>query len=237
MSLLGPLLPSCVRVAESFGDPAAVFLFPEEEKAVERATDRRRREFATVRHCAHRALTALGRTAEPLVPGPAGEPRWPPTVVGSMTHCEGYRAAAVARGAEVDSLGIDAEPHAPVSAGLLARTALPRERRLVAQLTDHAPHMHWDRLLFSAKESVYKAWYPLTGQWLGFTEAELDISPTTGTFRARLLRFGQGSAGEPLDVFHGRWNITHGLVLTAVAHLPGLRPAWNTEIPAEHKDQ
>ncbi len=43
------------------------------------------------------------------------------------------------------------------------------------------PGPSWDRLLFSAKESVYKAWFPLTGRWLGFEEAAITINPADGT--------------------------------------------------------
>ncbi len=48
----------------------------------------------------------------PILPGQRGAPRWPAGVVGSMTHCAGYRAAVVARADEVTSLGVDAERRA-----------------------------------------------------------------------------------------------------------------------------
>ncbi|WP_442812969.1 hypothetical protein OG930_28490 [Streptomyces sp. NBC_01799] len=46
----------------------------------------------------------------PIPPSPFGAPVRPPGVVGSITHCTGYRAAAVALRARVLSVGIDAEP-------------------------------------------------------------------------------------------------------------------------------
>jgi 4'-phosphopantetheinyl transferase EntD len=219
-TLLGGLLPAGVETAESFEDPADVYLFPEEAAAVAKAVDKRRREFATVRHCARRALEALGRTAVPLVPGLRGAPGWPQDVVGSMTHCDGYRAAAVAHSCDVTSLGIDAEPHGPLPDGVLESVTLPGERRHLAELSGHRPAVHWDRLLFSAKESVYKTWFPLTGEWLGFEEAELDFDPDAGTFRARLLREGHDRAGRRLRTFHGRWQTSRGLVMSAIAYLP-----------------
>jgi 4'-phosphopantetheinyl transferase EntD len=219
-TLLGTLLPQGVQAAEAFEDPdpADVFLFPEEEAAVAKAVDKRRREFSTVRHCARRALAGLGRTAVPLVPGLRGAPGWPADVVGSMTHCDGYRAAAVAHRADGASLGIDAEPHGPLPDGVLDAVSLPRERALLAELSGHAPSVHWDRLLFSAKESVYKTWFPLTGAWLGFEDAELTVDPDAGTFTARLLREGHDAAGRRLHAFAGRWQTARGLVVTAVAH-------------------
>lgn len=81
-----------------------------------------------------------------------------------MTHCDGYRAAAVARRETIASIGIDAEPHAALPDGVEKLTALPEERMALTRLAVTHPHIHWDRLLFSAKESVYKAWFPLIRQ-------------------------------------------------------------------------
>ncbi|MGX2992805.1 4'-phosphopantetheinyl transferase family protein [Streptomyces sp. JNUCC 64] len=231
--MLGALLPPGVVVAEAFDDPPGVRLYPEEEAVIARAVDKRRREFTTGRHCARRALAGLGVPAEPLLPGERGAPGWPPGVAGSLTHCEGYRAAAVARARDVASLGVDAEPHGPLPEGVLDSVALPAESTALAGLARRRPDVHWDRLLFSAKETVYKTWFPLTGLWLGFEEARIDLVPdpeearpgpgaegpaATGTFRARLLRDGRDPEGRDLTVFDGRWRITRGLVLTAAVH-------------------
>jgi len=61
------------------------------------------------------------------------------------------------------------------------------DRMVPQDLLRADPSIRWDRLLFSAKESVYKAWFQLTGRWLGFEEASLDIDPSAGTFSARIL--------------------------------------------------
>lgn len=217
MTLLAGLLPKKVQTAEVFDDPDDVFLFAEEETVIARAMDNRRREFTTVRHCARQALAALGRPAGPLLPGERGAPIWPDGVVGSMTHCTGYRAAAVADRGDVASLGIDAEPHGPLPDRVVQAVALPRERRMLAGLARREPSVHWGRLLFSAKESVYKAWFPLTRTWLGFEEAEVEIDPVSGAFHARLLKEGRDPAGRPLCGFDGRWLVDRGLALTAIA--------------------
>jgi 4'-phosphopantetheinyl transferase EntD len=74
----------------------------------------------------------------------------------------------------------------------------------------------WDRLLFSAKESVYKAWYPLVRSWLGPQEADITIEPAEGTFEARLLIAPSAVRGASLGVFSGRFLARDGLILTAV---------------------
>ncbi|MDG4794576.1 4'-phosphopantetheinyl transferase superfamily protein [Micromonospora sp. WMMD1082] len=215
--MLADLLPPDVVVAERFDDVPETELFPDERAVVARAVERRRREFATVRACAREALGRLGFDPTPILPGLRGAPVWPAGVVGSMTHCDGYRACAVGLRVRVIATGVDAEPHAPLPAGVLAAVALPEERTALAALAATRPDVHWDRLLFSAKESVYKTWYPLTGRPLDFDQAQLRFHPGTGTFDARLLVGGPGLARAGLGGFTGRWSVRDGLVLTAIA--------------------
>jgi 4'-phosphopantetheinyl transferase EntD len=178
----------------------------------------RRREFVTARRCARSALATLGYPAGPIRPGPGREPLWPAGVVGSITHCAGYRAAAVARRSDVASIGIDAEPHERLPEGVQEAVTGEQEREHLRRLADENPGVHWDRLLFSAKESVYKAWYPLTGRWLDFLEAELSFDPGAARFRARILIDGtRTDAGPPLTELSGRYLVDGGLTLTAVS--------------------
>ncbi|MFF4761495.1 4'-phosphopantetheinyl transferase [Streptomyces sp. NPDC001292] len=221
--MIEKLLPDSVVAVEAHGDDGTDHapLHPEEQALVARAVAKRRREFAGVRACARLAMEKLGVPPQPVLPGERGAPRWPEGLTGSMTHCDGYRAAALVRAADLASLGIDAEPHAPLPDGVLSTIALPAEERRVAQLAALHPGVHWDRLLFSAKESVYKAWFPLTGKWLDFEEADVEVSTAAGpaphgVFRARLLVPGPVVDGRRLGHFEGRWTVGQGLVLTAV---------------------
>jgi 4'-phosphopantetheinyl transferase EntD len=228
--VIAQILPAEVASAEAYEDPPGVELFAAEEAVIARAVDKRRREFGTVRHCARRALAELGLPPAPLLPGERGAPQWPAGVVGSMTHCSGYRAAAVARACQAHALGIDAEPHGPLPDGVLDAIARPEERSRLAALaaagtvhgdtvhgdTVHGDTVHWDRLRFCAKEAVYKAWYPLTGRWLGFEDASVTIDPAGHTFSARLLVPGPTITGSQLAGFTGRWLARDRLVLTTV---------------------
>ncbi|SFS91044.1 4'-phosphopantetheinyl transferase family protein [Saccharopolyspora flava] len=210
--MLEKILPDDLARHELFTDPPEVRLFAEETAVIARAVDKRRREFTTVRHCARTALAEIGAPVGPLLPGERGAPGWPPGVVGSMTHCAGYRAAAVAWDKNVRTIGIDAEPHEPLPDGVLDAVSLPAEQAVLAGLP---AGRHWDRILFSAKESVYKSWFPLTREWLDFEEAELTLSPD-GTFHARLLKQGHDPQGSPLTSFNGRWLAEDGLIITAI---------------------
>ncbi|MFC9398169.1 4'-phosphopantetheinyl transferase [Streptomyces sp. NPDC057027] len=218
--MIAELLPDGVASAWRRDDAEPVTLFPEEAAAVARAVVGRQREFATVRLCARLALRHLGLPETPLAPGARGEPRWPQGVAGSMTHCAGYRAAALARSADVLSIGIDAEPAAALPEGVLEGVSLPGERRHLDALTARTPGVPWDRLLFSAKESVFKTWYPLTRRELAFEEASIDFEPDarehSGTFTAGLLVPGPVTGDTRRDHFTGRWLVREGLVLTAI---------------------
>jgi 4'-phosphopantetheinyl transferase EntD len=213
------ILPPGVASAEAFHDPADAVLFPEEAAVVARAVDKRRREFTTARACARRALAALGLPPAPILPGERGAPVWPSGVVGSMTHCDGYRASAVAPEAKVRTIGLDAEPDDPLPEGVLETIATPEEVRWLAEVAGGFPGVCWDRLLFSAKESIYKAWFPLTRRWLDFEDAVVTPEPEAGTFTARLCVPGPVVDGRTLDGFTGRWTVGHGLVVTAITVL------------------
>jgi enterobactin synthetase component D / holo-[acyl-carrier protein] synthase len=205
------ILPAAVLAEETFDDPPGPPLFAVEEALLTKAVDKRRREFTTVRRCARRALARMGVEPAPLLPGLRGAPGWPDGVVGSMTHCAGYRGAAVASAAHIRTIGIDAEPAQPLPDGVLGTVASEVERKRLSALAVDRPDVPWDRLLFSAKESVYKAWFPLTLRWLDFAEADIEFDPAAGTFAARLL-----VEDRPLDGFVGRWLVAEGIALTAI---------------------
>lgn len=226
------ILPSRVVVEEAFSDPPEVALFPAEEELIRNSVEVRRREFGTVRHCARRALGALGVAPAPILKGERGAPLWPAGTVGSMTHCAGYRAAAVARRADVLTIGMDAEPHAALPEDVLETIGLVTERQRDRELRGAHPGVCWDRLLFSAKESVYKAWFPLTRRWLGFEQADIVLRPD-GTFLAELLvseaesairadALPETAAGGPAGTaavpreLRGRWLVADGLLATAI---------------------
>lgn len=215
--MIAEILPPAVASAHARDDAPDAELLPGEEEIVARAVEARRRQFATGRICARRALERLGIPPAPILRDGRGAPLWPPGVVGSITHCDGYQASAVARSADMATVGVDAEPNGPLPRGVLARIGFGDELAWVDELSAAHPAVCWDRLLFSAKESVYKAWYPLAGRWLDFDEASIEVDPASGTFEARLLVPGPVVGGGALAGFPGRWMARDGLVVTAIA--------------------
>lgn len=214
--MIEAILPTGVAAAELFADPPGLTPHPREESLISRAVEKRRRDFIGARHCARQALVQLGEPEVAILKGESGAPIWPKGIVGSLTHCDGYRGAVLAHAMAFRSIGIDAEPHGPLPDGVLDAVSLPAERDWLASTSGD---LHLDRLLFCAKEATYKAWEPLTGRWLGFEDAHITftVDGSGGTFHSDLLIDGKTTdGGAPLASFDGRWLIADGLVVTAI---------------------
>jgi 4'-phosphopantetheinyl transferase EntD len=211
--MLNAILPAGVVAVEDRGGGSPPPLHPDEAALVSRAVPARRAEFARARACAHRALRRLGLQPYAILKGPHGEPQWPPGVTGSITHCLGYCAAAATINHDVIALGIDAELHAPLPEGVLDLIATGSERARLEELGRERPFRHWDRLLFSIKESAFKAWYPLTRTWVEAERLSVEIDPVGGVFLAR-AKSAASSRARSLR-FEGRFLIADDLVLTA----------------------
>jgi 4'-phosphopantetheinyl transferase EntD len=192
-------------------------LFPEELLCIASAVPRRQAEFATARVCARAALSRLGIQPAPLVPGRDRSPRWPTGVVGSISHADGLCAVAVARGSDVESIGIDVETSSPLEAELERVICTPNELRWLDAHDAHPQRGRWAKLLFSAKESLYKCQYPISRQMLDFADVELSLDTAAMTFSGTLRPTGLRHLARSM---HGRWVWTEDFVLTRTVH-PG----------------
>ena len=190
-------------------------LLPAESAAVGRARDRRLLEFRAGRHCARLALARLGLPNVPVPQGSDRAPVWPEGIVGSISHTSRsglfWCGAAVAHAEKARSLGLDAEIDEPLEQRLYSRVLTRQER---SRLGDEPAELRGflAKLVFSAKECVYKAQYPLSKAFLEFADVEVVIGQ--GTFVGRMVRdappFGQG------DQIGGRWVRAGGVIVTAI---------------------
>ena len=185
------------------------FLWPEEEKYLRNVSQKRRWDFVTGRKCAHLALAALGIEPIQVLSGDAKEPIWPQDIVGSITHSKDYAAAAVARKTEMLSLGLDAETDEPLPERVLARIGNEDEINWVRGGKSN-DFRNPGKILFSAKEATFKAWYPMTHEWLGFREAHITFEPNRNTFIVDIERQG------PITKFFGTFSVDQGIILTAI---------------------
>jgi 4'-phosphopantetheinyl transferase EntD len=136
-----------------------------------------RRASGAARIIARDLLAKIGLPRCALPRGNGGAPIWPAGIVGSMSHDSRVAVAAVARRRDVSALGIDIEPAEILPSDLLELVATAQERT----------EIHNDpcrgRLLFAAKEAVYKAVYPLDHTFLEYHDVQIDLSLGRGFVR------------------------------------------------------
>jgi len=133
-----------------------------------RAVAKRRADYIAGRYCGARALALLGLPGNVRIARDEnGSPRWPDGIVGSITHTYGFAWAAVARATDVPSIGIDSErimsadTRAKIERDILGKhEAGLRARGDVAQAFSPEEYV---TLVFSAKESLLKCIYPISG--------------------------------------------------------------------------
>jgi enterobactin synthetase component D len=204
-----------------------------------RFSDKRMREFTAGRRCAAQALTDAGSCETTVAVGPDRAPVWPLGFVGSITHSGSFAWAAVARSADVRSLGIDSEPifdagaltdalgvafdaderllfcpHAFAKRGYKEQTGAPDTR---------GPDRVLATIAYSAKESLYKCLYPCVGVFFDFADARLEWirqrSDDSGTFGLR-LRIDLGSEFRRDRLLVGSYAVSSDHVHTAVELSP-----------------
>ncbi|MDG4793427.1 4'-phosphopantetheinyl transferase superfamily protein [Micromonospora sp. WMMD1082] len=209
------LLPPAVAVAVAEPADWSGQLLAEEAACLgERAVASRRRDFTAGRVCARRAMAALGLPPVAVPAAADRSPVWPAGTVGTITHTRDYCAAAVAHRDELRSVGMDAEGHKELSAGVRRLICLPEEEAQCARLP---PGIFWPTVIFSAKETVYKVWHPIVGSWLDFHDALVHLDPDAGTFTARIApaRIAAASDAHPPALVTGRFAVDADLVRTA----------------------
>lgn len=150
------------------GDEA--LLLPEEAAVLPARRPAARRASGTARALARDLLAADGMGCMGIGRSPAGAPLWPDGFTGSLAHDDEMAVAAIARTADIPSLGIDVEPAEPLPDEIAPLVLMPAD-----VLAGVDPRLA-TRLLFSAKEAVYKAAYPLDGKVLGYEDISVDLA-------------------------------------------------------------
>jgi 4'-phosphopantetheinyl transferase EntD len=166
------------------GDEAS--LLPEEARSIPARQPAMRRASGAARWIAHGLVAELGVNDVAILRAPSGAPVWPDGTTGSLAHDDEMAVAAVAPVGHVGSLGIDVEPAQPLPDDIFALVATPADQ------TDAADRHLAGRILFSAKEAVYKAVYPLDRQVLGYEDITVDLNAghaTTKTGRRVSLAY------------------------------------------------
>lgn len=141
------------------------------------AVNKRKAEYLAGRWCAQKALDKLGVKNAVIHQGSHRCPSWPEGIVGSITHSAGFAACAVTR-KDSDStyLGIDFEiiPSIETVKAVQAQAFSLIERSRLQSLIkgSNIDESLVTLLIFSAKESFFKAMYPKVQAYFGFHALE-----------------------------------------------------------------
>jgi 4'-phosphopantetheinyl transferase EntD len=146
----------------------------------------KRTSFTLGRNAAAQSLRAIGiDPAPPVLQGRGKNPLWPDQVVGSITHCDPWTICVVAKSSAAKALGVDLEDVRRVQNPDIGEVICTRsEMEWIAGSQDQVGSLI---MVFSAKEAMYKAYYPFCRRYFDFTDAELAWDPSIGGFRGHLL--------------------------------------------------
>jgi enterobactin synthetase component D len=192
--LLQPNLPphiACVVLTQQ--DQGDNGVLPEELEVIPHGmSESRKSQFRLGRRAAHLALEKLGkRDREPILRGSRGDPLWPAGYVGSITHSSGIAIAAAASSDRVKLLGIDLQDcRKPLRHNIAKHICTEAERKLLS--TDPNERDRVVLKLFSVKESVFKAYYPLLKRYIGFQEVSLTWNAAEDHFEGTFHKLDRG---------------------------------------------
>lgn len=178
--------------------------FDEEELYITRAVEKRKREFRAGRHSAHKVLGELGHTNFPLKVGNHRQPLWPSEVIGSISHTDGFCACVALPEGKASSIGFDVEPLSQVDRASLPLICTRKELEYVDK-TQQGVEIPLCKLIFSAKECVHKAYYPLNEHTLDFLDAEISIDLTTSSFTATIIN-SEKNPKVPIKKLNGQFH-------------------------------
>lgn len=193
---------------------------PAEEVLIEKAVDKRKREFRAGRNCAHALFREHGISCDALLRGTQREPAWPDGWVGSISHTDGMCAVAIAPQAYYWGIGLDVEQDTPLSDGVRKMICSPLEldhiNVLKAENGYRLSSMALEKVIFSAKESMHKVYFPLNHQTLNFLDASIEFDPTDNAFTGTILN-PKSVPPFPITTLKGRYCFINGLVATFIA--------------------
>ncbi len=194
------------------------FLLLSEEHAIAESfgSQKRREEFTLGRICAHRALSRFGLESVPILRNSeTREPCWPNSVWGSITHSAGFAAVAVGLKKEINGIGIDLESFSrsldiKISRHVCVASELEWLESLKIKQARRAL-----RIIFSAKESIFKCLYPRTKTYFSFKDAEVSVNDDENKFSFKILKSFPCKIQQDFPQ-NGRYSEMDKMILTSV---------------------
>ena len=197
--------------------PPVFPLLPEEKKFLSTlGSTKRQAEFSLGRNCAHQALAKFKLESEPILRNAeTREPCWPKSVRGSITHSGEIAAAAVGWTKDISGIGIDLESFSReidfnISRHVCVETELIRLKSLPAEQAKRDL-----RIIFSAKESIFKCLFPISQTYLYFKDAKITINEDNAEFSFVLSKACSGITKVGFQ-HSGKFSIKDNMLLTSI---------------------
>ncbi|KIN61600.1 Phosphopantetheinyl transferase PptA [Sulfitobacter noctilucae] len=215
-AVVARLFDGVAPVGVAVTDPRAPqpALIGNEAAHLTRAFPARKREFAAGRAAVRQAMASLDLPPKPVPADADRAPLWPDGLAGSISHSTSLCAAVVTCAGM--SLGVDLEEITDLEPGLLSSICSDQELARIAG----PDQLRLAKLIFSTKEAVYKAQYPLTGLLIGFDHVDIALDLRRLAFTATFVKpAGCFTVGDQLP---GRFDgVANHLVTAAWADIAG----------------
>ena len=201
----------------NMSSPPVFPLLPEEEIFLKTiGSSKRQAEFILGRRCVHQALSKFKLESAPVLRNPeTREPCWPESVRGSITHSGKMAAAAVGWTKDISGIGIDLESFSReidfnISRHVCVETELIRLKSLPAEQAKRDL-----RIIFSAKESIFKCFFPISQTYLYFKDAKITINEDNAEFSFVLSKACSGITEVGFQ-HSGKFSIKDNMLLTSI---------------------
>jgi 4'-phosphopantetheinyl transferase EntD len=155
-------------------------LHPAEENYFSQLSSVSRKEhYRSGRICAREVLSKLGTLGQPVLRDPqTREPLWPEGISGAITHSGKWAAAAAGKTSDVSGIGIDLEDlERQVDSRISRHVCIPEEQKWLQECGEDFLEQNL-KIIFSAKESIFKAFFPYTRTYLHFHDARILMEQT-----------------------------------------------------------
>ena len=155
-------------------------LHPAEENYFSQLSSVSRKEhYRSGRICAGEVLSKLGTIGQPVLRDPqTREPLWPEGISGAITHSGKWAAAAAGKTSDVLGIGIDLEDlERQVDSRISRHVCIPEEQKWLQECGEECLEQNL-KIIFSAKESIFKAFFPYTRTYLHFHDARILMEQT-----------------------------------------------------------
>ncbi|MFL0800596.1 MAG: 4'-phosphopantetheinyl transferase superfamily protein [Agarilytica sp.] len=155
-------------------------------ESLKKAVVKRKSEFLAGRVLSSLVLRELGVSETEILIGKHRNPLWPRGTLGSISHAGDTVLAAVTLDETVSAIGIDIEEVMDAETASNIHGSIVNEEELMLMEEIGIPFEQMLTLVFSAKESFFKAAYPSVGEYFDFDAVRLikcDLKLQSFSFR------------------------------------------------------